>query len=80
MVTENIIGYSTKSGHSFLQGVDPSTETYLEEKFSIADQAVIRRSSIKQWMPLLYKKMETIPKSRLIGYHSTKHNESGDTW
>ncbi len=80
MVTENIIGYSTKSGHSFLQGVDPSTETYLEEKFSIADQAVIHEALDKAVDAFaIYKKWKPFQRADLLDTIAQNIMNLGDT-
>ena len=37
MITENIVGFDTRGGSTFVQGVEASIQTYLAEKFTIAD-------------------------------------------
>lgn len=41
MITENIVGFDTRGGSTFVQGVEASIQTYLAEKFTIADQSTI---------------------------------------
>ncbi|MBK6480161.1 MAG: aldehyde dehydrogenase (NADP(+)) [Saprospiraceae bacterium] len=80
MITENIVGFDTRGGSTFVQGVEASIQTYLAEKFTIADQSTIDEALDKAVMAFeIYRHWSPDQRASFLNKISENILELGDT-